>query len=176
MYQSERGKRITPPRENWPWDEKVSKTNTQIKLFSEEYHGVKCSLPSPQTLLFRADHAARASRVTWSKCLGYVTEVSDREGLGKRRTRTRQNSKHADAWTAPFKSHRYVFGNAKCTVCIWGEGSQTHFLDSTKSSPTVCERFPLFLFHLFRSFILPLPHNTHSHFTMNLQYLNDFRL
>ena len=34
-----------PPRENWLWEEKVSK-NTQIKLFSDEYHGVNCSLPS----------------------------------------------------------------------------------------------------------------------------------
>ena len=45
MYQSERGKRIMPPRENWPWEEKVRK-NTEIKLFSDEYHGVNCSLPS----------------------------------------------------------------------------------------------------------------------------------
>ena len=34
-----------PPRENWPWEEKVRK-NTEIKLFSDEYHGVNCSLPS----------------------------------------------------------------------------------------------------------------------------------
>ena len=103
-----------PPRENWPWEEKVSK-NTQIKLFSEEYHGVNCSLPSP-----RPHYSARP------KYLGSrgpsVSDTSpkwiDREGLGKRRTRTRQNSKHADAWTAPFKFHRYVSGNVLCTVCI----------------------------------------------------------
>ena len=49
-------------------------------------------------------------------------------------------------------------------------------LYSTKSNPTVCKRFPLFLFHSFHSFILPLPHKTHLHFTKNLKNLNDFRL
>ena len=43
------------------------------------------------------------------------------------------------------------------------------FLDSTKSNPTVYKRFPLFLFHPFHSFILPLPHKTHLHFTTNLK-------
>ena len=42
-------------------------------------------------------------------------------------------------------------------------------LYSTKSNPTVCKRFPLFLFHSFHSFILPLPHKTHLHFTKILK-------
>ena len=70
-------------------------------------------------------------------------------------------------------------------VCIprrRGRGSQNRFVSlfvcllvSTKRNRTVCKLFPLFLFHPFHSFILPLPHKTHLHFTINLQYLNDFR-
>lgn len=176
-----------PPRENWPWEEKVRK-NTENKLFSDEYHGVNCSLPSQsQTLLFRADHAASASRVLWSKRLGYVTVRGElTETAWENAVKSCSQvlcSKHADAQTALFKFHRYVFENVKCTVvCVLGGGGERGrwgrrtrlckfvcFLDSTKSNPTVCKRFPLFLFHPFRSIILPLPHKTHLHFTKILK-------
>ena len=43
------------------------------------------------------------------------------------------------------------------------------FFGFHEEQPTVCKRFPLFLFHPFHSFILPLPHKTHLHFTTNLK-------
>lgn len=116
-----------PPRENWPWEEKVRK-NTENKLFSDEYHGVNCSLPSQsQTLLFRADHAASSSRVLWSKRLGYVTVRGElTETAWENAVKSCSQvlcSKHADAQTALFKFHRYVFENVKCTVvCVLAGG------------------------------------------------------
>ena len=61
-------------------------------------------------------------------------------------------------------------------VCVLGGGGEggggetdpslyVCFLDSMKRNPTVCKLFPLFLFHPFHSFILPLTHKTHLHFT-----------
>ena len=43
------------------------------------------------------------------------------------------------------------------------------FFGFHEEQPTVCKRFPLFLFHPFHSFILPLPHKTHLHFKTNFQ-------
>ena len=86
MYQSDRGKRIMPPRENWLWEGKVSK-NTKIKLFFEEYHGVNCSLSSPRPHYSarpkRPGHVAQAS---WIRRRSELTEKAwenSVQGLGK---------------------------------------------------------------------------------------------
>ena len=117
MYQSERGKRTMPPRENWPWEEKVSK-NTQIKLFSDEYLGVNCSLPSQSLDLI-------IPRRPRGKCVsGLVVQASRIRHRGELTETAWENavkcsssalcSKHADAQTALLKCHGYVFENVKC--------------------------------------------------------------
>ena len=52
-------------------------------------------------------------------------------------------------------------GVGPCFVCL--------FFGFHEEQPTVCKLFPLFLFHPFHSFILPLPHITHLHFTKILK-------
>lgn len=175
MYQSERGKRITPPRENWPWEEKVSE-NTQIKLFSDEYHGVNCSLPS-QSL-----HPIIPRRPRGQCVSGLVVQASRighrSEGLRKRRKKLFLGAL-LEACRCPdcsiqMSPLRFRKCQMYCLYVCWGGGRGRGesdpvlfvcFLDSTKSNPTVCKLFPLFFFHPFHSFILPLPHKTHLHFT-----------
>ena len=122
-------------------------------------------------------HVVQASRIRHLSELTEKAWESAVPGLGKTRSMQMPGLLHSN-FTVMFSEMSNVLF---VCVCVYG-GSQTRFclfvcfLDSTKSNPIVCQRFPLFLFHLFRSFILPLLLKTHSHFTMNFQYLNDFRL
>ena len=176
-----------PPRENWPWEEKVRK-NTEIKLFSDEYHGVNCSLPS-QSLDLIIPRRPRGQCVS-----GFVVQASrirhrtwwiDRDGLGKRRKKLFLGAL-LEACRCPdcsiqISSLCFRKCQMHCCMCVgggrgrgrWGRRTRlckfVCFLDSTKSNPTVCKRFPLFFFHPFRSIILPLPHKTHLHFTKILK-------
>ena len=93
-------------------------------------------------------------------------------------------SKHADAQTALFKFHRYVFENVKCTVvCVLAGGggggggggdgpvfvSLFVFWIPRRATRLFVNGFRYFFFHPFRSIILPLPHKTHLHFTKILK-------
>ena len=179
MYQSERGKRIMPPRENWLWEEKVSK-NTQIKLFSDEYHGVNCSLPS-QSLDPIIPRRPRSQSVS-----GHVVQAFRIRHHGEL-TETGKRSKKLflgallEACRCPDCSiEMSLLCFRKCQIyCLyvcWGGGGGEGEVGQTDPSLFVClffgfheERFPLFLFHPFHSFILPLPHKTHLHFTKILK-------
>ena len=131
-----------PPRENWPWEEKVSE-NTQIKLFSDEYHGVNCSLPS-QSLDPIIPHLGSRSPSVSDTSPWWI----DRDGLGKRR--------------------KMLFLGALLEAC--------RCPDCSIEMSRLCFRKCQMCIHPFHSFILPLPHKTHLHFTKNLKNLNDFRL
>ena len=99
-------------------------------------------------------HVVQASRLRHRSELTEEAWENAVQGLGK---------------TVPRCSTRsmQMCGGSRTRFCLF-----VCFLDSTKSNPTVCKRFLLFLFH---SFFFSLPHKTHLHFTINSQYLNDFR-